>query len=770
MLTWLPFLGEARRFGTKVRDEGRIREVTQGQDIRFGARLRRLREAAGLTQEELAERAGLTAKGISDLERGARNRPYPHTVRSLAAALELPEDERAALFAAVPRRGGKVPAAPAAAHEPTLPVPPTPLVRRDRDLEEVVGLLRRPEIRLLTLTGTGGVGKTRLAIEAARDAAELFPDGVALAALAPLADPGLVAPTVARSLGLREVEGQTPREALHAHLREKRLLLVLDNFEHLLEAAPEVSGLIEFCPDLTVLATSRASLRVRGEQEYAVPPLELPASTRSPTPAEVLDSPSGRLFVERAQAVSPGFEITEENAGAVAAICWRLAGLPLALELAAAKARFMEPAALLPRLDRALTTAWARDLPERQRTMRATLDWSHDLLHEPEKELFRRLSVFAGGFTLEAAEEVCTEAEPEETPESLGRLMEQSLVTARPGADGLRYGMLEPVRQYALEKLEESGEAAATRERHARHFVTLAETAKPVFLEAEHQIWSRRLEQAHDNLREVLRWAHDTGDVCTGLRLVGALSWFWWMHGYLNEGRRWAEAFLSEPSYGGDPRSDLARAGALYGAGELAFGQGDLARAAELFEEALAHYRELGDEGGAAAVLVELGQVVRAQGDHERAAALSEESLELGRRLGEPRIAAIALGTLGRVESHRGNLEAAISRHEESLALFRGLGHQWGIAFTLANLAVAALGRGEVERALELNEESLSIYTELGDRSGMALALINLGDVARERGEDGRASALYNEALALYRELGNERGVARALARLATRQ
>ncbi|MDQ3841888.1 MAG: helix-turn-helix domain-containing protein, partial [Actinomycetota bacterium] len=310
------------------------------QESMFGARLRRFREAAGLTQEELAERARLTRNAISALERGERKRPYPHTVRSLADALGLSEDERVKLLAAVPRQDGGSPTARVALLEPALPIPPTPLVGREQDLEEVTGLLCRPEVRLLTLTGVGGVGKTRLAVEAAREATELFPDGVAFVALAALNDPALVIPTIARSLGLREAEGQTPRQALRAYLREKRFLLVLDNFEHLLEAAQEVSALMETCRDLVVLATSRAPLHIRGEQEYPVPPLALPTSTLSPTAEEVLDSPSGRLFVERARAASPTFVLGEETTAAVAALCWRLAGLPLALELTAAKVRF----------------------------------------------------------------------------------------------------------------------------------------------------------------------------------------------------------------------------------------------------------------------------------------------------------------------------------------------------------------------------------------------------------------------------------------------
>jgi transcriptional regulator with XRE-family HTH domain len=323
-------------------------------NLSFGARLRRLREAAGLTQEELAVRAKLSPNAVGALERGLRKRPYPHTIRSLSDALGLSENERAALIASVPKQGSAdVTLASTPATESNLPAPSTSLLGRERELGEISTFLR--EVRLLTLTGTGGVGKTRLAVQAARDAAELFPDGTVFVALAPLGDSGFVVPTVAQSLGLREARGQTLRESLHAYLREKQLLLVLDNFEHVLEAAPEVAALIETCPKLSVMVTSRAPLRVRGEQEYPVPPLALPTSTIAPSVEELVGSASGRLFAERAREAYPAFELTPHNSGAIAAICWRLAGLPLALELAAVRVRFLDPATLLSRLDQTLS-------------------------------------------------------------------------------------------------------------------------------------------------------------------------------------------------------------------------------------------------------------------------------------------------------------------------------------------------------------------------------------------------------------------------------
>ncbi|HEX5504771.1 MAG TPA: tetratricopeptide repeat protein, partial [Thermomicrobiales bacterium] len=763
----------------------------------FGALLRGQRERAGLTQEELAARAGVSAQAVGALERGARRRPHPATVRRLADALGLAGAARAALLAsAAPPGPAPAPPAPAAPSppelpelpaRPDLPAPLTALVGRADDVARVAALLRGGA-RLVTLTGPGGVGKTRLALAVAAALAGDFADGAAFVPLAPLADAATVLPAVARALGLGEAPGQEPGAALRAALHGRRLLVVLDNCEHLPALAAPVAALLEGCAGLAVLATSRAPLRVRGERRCPVAPLALPAFDRAVTLAEAARSPAVLLFAERAQAARPDFALTAANASAVAALCGRLDGLPLAIELAAARVALLPPAALLARLHRALPllTGGAADLPTRHQTLRATIAWSENLLDDDARALFRRLAVFAGGFDLAAIAAEMRDEKSEVRNERgevsnaqpgddssilmahfslLAALVDQGLVRAEGGGeDGEpRFAMLETIREYAAERLAASGEEAAARARHLDYFMALAEEAAPRLTGPDQAAWLDRLEREHANFRAALGWALDSGAAETGLRLAGALHWFWYTRGYFAEGRGWLERALAAP--GAAP--DGARARALTGAGMLAWRQGDHAPAEARLREAATFCQARGDGAGNAYALHYLAHVLEARGAYAPATRLLEESLARYRAAGDRWGLAQTLNCLGAAYHRAGDDARATPLLEEALALGRADGDQDDTANALRLLGLVAYGRGDDDAAAALLEESLASFRAVGDRRGIALTLESLGAMALRRGEADRATALYRESLAVCRASGDTPGIATDLDDLA---
>jgi non-specific serine/threonine protein kinase len=628
-------------------------------------------------------------------------------------------------------------------------------VGREKELAEVKRLLE--DNRLLTLTGSGGCGKTRLALAAASELVEGFEDGVWFVELASLADPSLVPQSVAYALGVREQPGRSPTEALSDYLRNRKVLLVLDNCEHLVEACAELAeALLHSCPELRVLATSREALGITGEVAWLVPSLALPDIRRVPDIESLPRYESARLFVERAAAVKPTFTLTDQNAVAVAQVCYRLDGIPLAIELAAARAKVLSVEQIADRLDDSfgLLSAGGRTAMPRHRTLHATMDWSHELLSLEERALFRRLSVFAGGFTLEAAESVCAGAglERDEVLDLLSHLVDKSLVIMREESGEARYRLLETVRQYGREKLSESGEAGQVQERHAGYYLALAEEAEPE-LKGERQIaWLERLERERDNLRAAMVWLLERGELEEAARLGWALWLFWGIRAHFAEGRRWMEQALSARGSATMPAS--ARAKALYVAGMMANYQGDHGSAEPLVEESLGLFRELEDKLGTAYALSNAGFAASGQGHHQRAITLNEESVHLFLEVGEKWGAAIQLCFLAVAWRDRGGDHGRARRlAERGLALSREVGERQSISAALYILATLAQAEGDHERARNLLEEGLIVSAELGNEADVAHCLEGLGSIAGAEGRIARAARLWGAEEALLEKI-----------------
>ncbi len=717
----------------------------------FATLLRRHRRAASLTQEELAARAGISARTVADLERGVNLTPRRDTLELLIQALALADPDRAALKMAA--RRAPSPARPMPGQRRTnLPASLTGFIGRTGEQ----ALLRQAlaAAHLVTVTGMGGCGKTRLALRVTEDALPDYPDGVWLADLSALADPLLVTGVVAGVLGVRDTGQHTLLNALTASLRPKGLLLVLDNCEHLADSCGALTlAILQACPRVRVLATSREPLGVAGEHILTLLPLALPSHAAQPD--DVQRSDAARLFVERARAVRPGFALTGHNAAIVAALCRRLDGIPLALELAAARLAALSIEDLAARLDDGfgLLGGANRAGPPRQQTLRATLDWSHRLLDEPERAVLRRLSVFAGGWTLDAAEAVGAGAEARRTDVAgpLCRLVDKSLVLAEDvaGMGGeRRYRLLETVRQYAGEHLLASGEAAAVRQRHRAWYLALAEQAEPHLTGPTQDRWLDLLETEHDNLRTALaRHADDTNDAAARVRLAAALWRFWLRRNHRSEGRRWLTGVRA------DAGATALRARVLFGRSVLAWSLRDASQATVMVLKALSLYRGLHDRKGRADALGVLGEIAQWNGDGIRAQELFGQSLTLRQALGDARGTALALRALGVLAYEGSDYVRGRALIEEALYVYQRLGDGRNIGLSLYHLALIAGDQEQYERAEHLCAQSTTLFERAGDTEMLVFSHLAQGNLARDRGDLPRAARLYDEACAYSRDL-----------------
>ena len=744
----------------------------------FGAWLRQRRRRLDLTQEALARLAGCATITLKKIEQDER-RPSQELAERLAEILAIPLADRSRFLKtargnlAVDHLG--VPIA-SDAPGPTrrhmnLPVRRERLIGREREVVAVGELLQRDEVSLVTLTGAGGTGKTRLALQVAADLAPAFAYGVCFVDLAPIRDPALVASTIAAALGVKETATQPVVDMLRAYLRTKQLLLLLDNFEQVVVAAPIVAELLQGAPGVKALVTSREPLHLSVEHEFMVRPLALPDPNQVPRADDLSQYAAVALFIRRAQAVKPDFHVTNATAPAVAEICHRLDGLPLAIELAAARSKLLAPDALLSRLHSRLRllTGGARDLAARHQTLHSTIAWSYDLLPAHEQRLFGRLGVFVGGWSVDAAMAVCHAEDelPVEMLDALQALLNKSLITQLPrSADGEgepRFTMYETIREYALERLPASRQAEDVHKRHAEYYLARAEEADPKIRSAERLVWLNRLEAEHDNLRAALAWSLSTdGDAHLGLRLAGALGWFWGLRGYSSEGHAWLERALSagtDQSIIQDLQSTLsARAKALHRAGVLA---ADIAAAKPVLEQSVALWRDVGDKDGLAYALFSLGaNGIRLRSDYATTRALLIESITLFREVGDMYGLVRALNRLAELAWVHGERAEAAAIYDQTIVLSRQLDDKWLIAHSLSKLGRAAYYSGDAMQAISAYEEGLGLWRELGDKARTGGLLVSLGEVARHQGDHERARAYYDESLALWQKLGDTWGIA----------
>ncbi|MGO9949369.1 MAG: tetratricopeptide repeat protein, partial [Steroidobacteraceae bacterium] len=672
-------------------------------------------------------------------------------------------------LAAVRDRLADAPARVSEARPSNLPVQRTAFIGREHEAAGLRQLLSRPDVQLVTLTGPGGIGKTRLALQVIGEIERQFPAGVCFVALSAIGENSLIPSTIAQAMGVRETGNSSSHESLIEHVGglSQPMLLLLDNFEHLVSAAPVVAQMLTAAPKLKVVVTSQAPLHVYGEHEFPVPPLALP-DPKSVPPLEVLSRlPAIALFMARAQAVKHEFALTKENATSVAAVCARLDGLPLAIELAAARIKLLSPSAMLARLESRLNmlTGGARDLPTRQQTLRNTVDWSYGLLNGAEQTLFRRLSVFTSGCTLEGVEAVCdTKGDLGlDVLDAMASMVDKSLVQQVEQVDKeTRFFMLSTIREYALERLAQSTDESATRRAHAAYFLVLAEEGAEDI--AAHPEWLDRFEVEHDNFRLALDYLIKIGDADWGLRIGAALFRFWETREHLTEGR---DAINRVLALEGAPARPKLRARMLFAAAVLASEQGDYGCAQTMFEDSLNTCLELHDKHGVAVALNGLAVMARDRGEIAAASLLFEQCVAIWKELGDPADIARALSNLASMMKLQGEYERASSLYDECLTMFRGIGDRASVAWTLNYQGDVAREKADFLAARSFCEQSLSEFRQLRDSWGIASTLSDLASLSCDQGNNDEARRLYGKSIKMFQELGHKRGIARALECLA---